>query len=71
MARRLGEHDADPAGVWLELAKKCTDDPTSLTHDQALDEALCHGWIDGQVRARHETTIRLSYPAHRTAIAGR
>lgn len=53
----LGQHHADPVGVWLVLAKKGTDDPTSLTYDQALDEALCHGWIDGQVRARDETTF--------------
>ena len=35
-------------GVWLILAKKGTVEPTSLTYDQALDEALCSGWIDGQ-----------------------
>jgi uncharacterized protein YdeI (YjbR/CyaY-like superfamily) len=37
-------------GVWLGLAKKGTTEPTSLTYDEALVEALCHGWIDGQVR---------------------
>ena len=42
----------------LVLAKKGTDQPTSLTHDQALDEALCHGWIDGQVRRRDEATYQ-------------
>ncbi len=35
-------------GVWLVLAKKGVTDPTSLTYAQALDEALCSGWIDGQ-----------------------
>jgi uncharacterized protein YdeI (YjbR/CyaY-like superfamily) len=54
----LGHHHEDPTGVWLVLAKKGTTDPTSLTYDQALDEALCHGWIDGQVRRRDETTYR-------------
>lgn len=52
----LGEHHATPTGVWLVLAKKGTTRPTSLTYDQALDEALCHGWIDGQTRRRDETT---------------
>ena len=47
-----------PSGVWLVLAKKGTDAPTSLTYDQALDEALCHGWIDGQARRRDDTTYR-------------
>ncbi|RJK94936.1 hypothetical protein D5H78_13145 [Vallicoccus soli] len=32
------------------LAKKGTTEPTSLTYAQALDEALCEGWIDGQAR---------------------
>ena len=44
----LARCHGDSAGVWLVLAKKATVHPTSLTYDQALDEALCHGWIDGQ-----------------------
>jgi uncharacterized protein YdeI (YjbR/CyaY-like superfamily) len=52
----LSEHHGTSAGVWLVLAKKGTTQPTGLTYDQALDEALCHGWIDGQVRRRDETT---------------
>jgi uncharacterized protein YdeI (YjbR/CyaY-like superfamily) len=52
----LGRHYGDPKGVWLVLAKKTTTDPTTLTYAEALDEALCHGWIDGQVRRRDETT---------------
>ncbi|MGR6918999.1 YdeI/OmpD-associated family protein [[Actinomadura] parvosata] len=48
-------HDTSP-GVWLVLAKQHTTRPTSLTYDQALDEALCHGWIDGRLRRRDETT---------------
>ncbi|WP_242511674.1 YdeI/OmpD-associated family protein [Pengzhenrongella frigida] len=50
-----GHHD-DPVGVWLVLAKKGTTEPTSLTYDQALDESLCFGWIDGHVRRRDEHT---------------
>lgn len=51
--RWLGTH-LDAPGVWLVLAKKGTTEPTSLSYDQALDEALCHGWIDGHVRGRDE-----------------
>ena len=40
----------------LVLAKKGTTSPTSLTYDQALEEAICFGWIDGQVRRRDEGT---------------
>ena len=63
--RWLGEHHGDPTGVWLVLAKKGTMDPTSLTHDQALDEALCHGWIDGQVGSRNETSFRQRFTPRR------
>lgn len=52
----LQAHVADSAGVWLVLAKKGTIEPTSLTYDEALEEALCHGWIDGQVRRRDAAT---------------
>lgn len=49
-------HHDSPDGVWLVLAKKETVEPTSLNHDQALEEALCHGWIDGQLRRRDSGT---------------
>jgi uncharacterized protein YdeI (YjbR/CyaY-like superfamily) len=52
----LGKHHADSRGVWLRLAKKGTIEPTSLTYRQAVDEALCHGWIDGQARKGDEQT---------------
>ena len=61
----LGEHHAEPEGVWLVLAKKGTEDPTTLTYDQALEEALCHGWIDGQVRRRDEATYRQRFTPRR------
>jgi uncharacterized protein YdeI (YjbR/CyaY-like superfamily) len=40
------QHDKS-AGVWLKIAKK---DATvaSVTYEEALDVALCYGWIDGQ-----------------------
>ncbi|MGH3910270.1 MAG: YdeI/OmpD-associated family protein [Pseudonocardiaceae bacterium] len=61
----LGEHHESPAGVWLVLAKKGTTQPTSLTYDQALEEALCHGWIDGQAQRRDETTYRQRFTPRR------
>jgi uncharacterized protein YdeI (YjbR/CyaY-like superfamily) len=60
----LGERH-ESAGVWLVLAKKGTVDPTSLTYDQALEEALCHGWIDGQVGRRDERTYRQRFTPRR------
>ena len=54
-------------GVWLVLAKKGTTDPTSLTYAQALDEALCHGWIDGQKRTRDASTFVQRFTPRRRA----
>jgi uncharacterized protein YdeI (YjbR/CyaY-like superfamily) len=61
----LARHVGDPAGVWLVLAKKGTTNPTSLTYDEALEEALCHGWIDGQVRRRDAATYRQRFTPRR------
>jgi uncharacterized protein YdeI (YjbR/CyaY-like superfamily) len=61
----LAEHHHEAAGVWLVLAKKGTSEPTSLTYEQALDEALCHGWIDGQIRRRDERTFRQRFTPRR------
>jgi uncharacterized protein YdeI (YjbR/CyaY-like superfamily) len=65
----LGENHRDPAGVWLVLAKKGTEKPTSLTYDQALEEALCHGWIDGQTRRRDDATYRQRFTPRRKRSA--
>jgi uncharacterized protein YdeI (YjbR/CyaY-like superfamily) len=42
----LAEHP-DAAGAWLKIAKKGAARPT-ISYAQALDVALCFGWIDGQ-----------------------
>ncbi|NDK32159.1 YdeI/OmpD-associated family protein [Nesterenkonia haasae] len=44
----LNAHEDASAGVKLVLAKKGVTTPTSLTYAQALEEALCSGWIDGR-----------------------
>ena len=49
----LSEHHTEHPGVWLVLHKK-GGQTTTLTYAQALDEALCFGWIDGQLKARDE-----------------
>lgn len=46
--RWLDEHHAETAGVWIRFAKKGSGIP-SITHAEALEAALCQGWIDGQV----------------------
>ena len=52
-------------GVWLVLAKKGTTEPTTLTYAQALDEALCHGWIDGQKRSRDAAVFEQRFTPRR------
>jgi uncharacterized protein YdeI (YjbR/CyaY-like superfamily) len=41
------------SGAWLRLAKKSADQPT-VSYAEALESALCHGWIDGQKQAESE-----------------
>jgi uncharacterized protein YdeI (YjbR/CyaY-like superfamily) len=61
----LAKHHADSSGVFLVLSKKGTTKPTNLTHDQALEEALCYGWIDGQANPRDELTWRQRFTPRR------
>ena len=63
--RWLEGHHASEPGVWLILAKRGTTEPTSLSYDEALDEALCFGWIDGQVGRRDEGTYRQRFTRRR------
>jgi uncharacterized protein YdeI (YjbR/CyaY-like superfamily) len=46
----LEEHHADADGLWLEIAKKATGVAT-VTYAEAVEVALCFGWIDGQKAA--------------------
>jgi uncharacterized protein YdeI (YjbR/CyaY-like superfamily) len=43
----LDEHHLTSKGLWLKIAKKGSG-IDSLDYAEALDAALCHGWIDGQ-----------------------
>jgi uncharacterized protein YdeI (YjbR/CyaY-like superfamily) len=45
--RWLAEHHASSPGIWLAIAKKGAAEPT-VSYVEALDVALCYGWIDGQ-----------------------
>jgi uncharacterized protein YdeI (YjbR/CyaY-like superfamily) len=54
----LRAHHADSDGVWLVLAKRGTTQPTTLAYDEALEDAICFGWIDGQLGRRDAATFR-------------
>jgi len=43
----LKKNHAKSSGVWLRLAKKGSE-LKSVTYDEAIESALCYGWIDGQ-----------------------
>jgi len=46
-AEWLAKNHDKSAGLWLKIAKKATGIST-VTYAEALDVALCYGWIDGQ-----------------------
>ncbi|RKG66688.1 YdeI/OmpD-associated family protein [Corallococcus terminator] len=50
----LAKHHADAPGVWLKFAKKLSG-IASVTYAQAVDVALCYGWIDGQAKPVDDT----------------
>jgi uncharacterized protein YdeI (YjbR/CyaY-like superfamily) len=44
----LAKQPRDTAGLWIKFAKKTATSAT-LTKAEAIDVALCHGWIDGKI----------------------
>jgi uncharacterized protein YdeI (YjbR/CyaY-like superfamily) len=65
----LADHHDSETEVWVVLAKKGTTEPTRLTYEQALEEALCHGWIDGLTRSRDASTYLQRYTPRRRRSA--
>ncbi len=55
-AKWLAANHAKSPGVWVRIAKKGSG-IASVTHPEALDVALCYGWIDGQRNANDEQTF--------------
>lgn len=51
----LDQNHASSSGVWLRIAKKAAG-IQSVTYDQALEAALCYGWIDGQKKSYDESS---------------
>lgn len=58
------EHERTPGGVWLQIAKKGTGVP-SVTQAEAVEVALCFGWIDGQSRRVDDTWFRQRFTPRR------
>ena len=60
-------HDASE-GIWLRIFKK-NSDIASITYAEALDEAICFGWIDGQ-KQKHDAESWLQKFTRRRARSG-
>lgn len=51
----LEKNHARSSGIWIRIAKKEAA-KKSITYDEALDLALCYGWIDGQKKTYDEAS---------------
>lgn len=52
-AKWIEKEHGKSTGIWLRFAKKGSK-LVSVTHKEALEVALCYGWIDGQLRPESE-----------------
>jgi len=52
-------------GVWIRFYKK-NSAIASITYDEALDEALCYGWIDGQLKSYDEQSYIQKFTPRRS-----
>lgn len=66
----LAEHHAAVPGIWLETPRRV---PTGsdLTYDACVREALCWGWIDGQVKSLDENRTLQRWARRSPGAAGR
>lgn len=59
----LSEHCLSPEGVWLLFGK--AGGPDTLKAGEALEEALCFGWIDGQMKSIDGKTYKKYFSPRR------
>ena len=60
----MEEHHADIDAIWIEFAKKASGHE-SIVYAEALDVALCFGWIDGQAKPVDEAWYRQRFTPRR------
>lgn len=60
----LAQHHNTSKGIWLRIYKKDSG-AVSITRDEALDEALCYGWIDGQANKYDESSYLQKFTPRR------
>jgi uncharacterized protein YdeI (YjbR/CyaY-like superfamily) len=59
----LGKYGTKSPGIWLLFSKK--GQPVTLSAGDALEEALCHGWIDGQIQSLDDNTYKKYFARRR------
>ena len=57
----LARNHGKSSGVWIEIAKVATG-KASVSYSEAVNTALCHGWIDGQKRGGEKTWVQKFAP---------
>ena len=64
----LAENHATATELWVGFYNKASGEP-SITYQEAVDEALCFGWIDGLRKNVDETSYKIRFtPRKRTSI---
>ena len=63
--RWLASHHAASPGIWMELAKKGSG-RKSITYPEAVEGALCFGWIDGQGKRKDATSWLVKFTPRRS-----
>jgi len=66
--RWLEKNHARPEGLWVRISKKAAGEK-SLSYAEALDEALCYGWIDGQKKPFDERSWLQKFTPRRSKSA--
>jgi uncharacterized protein YdeI (YjbR/CyaY-like superfamily) len=61
----LAKHHAKSKGIWVRFFKKGSG-VASVSHDEALEEALCYGWIDGQLKKYDDKSWLQKFTPRRT-----
>jgi uncharacterized protein YdeI (YjbR/CyaY-like superfamily) len=59
-ARWLARHHRTASAVWIKIAKSGAG-PRSITYNDAMDVALCYGWIDSQAKSLDAAHFLLRY----------
>lgn len=61
----LGTRYSKVDGIWVRLYKKASG-ITSVSYAEALDEALCYGWVDGQKKSYDELSFLQKFTPRRS-----